>query len=285
MSSILRALKKLEKNPQEKNALKPWRREPAAPKVPGRGTRGLRPRNGAFYLLLVTPFLLIGGWLLLKYGPVLIKVYSPDPRYSKQVETPTKNVPARIKKNPANAQLKPVTRQPPATAIEARTATARTRKTITASRRGTTVSGKRIKKVPADVKKNTLKAQVKPMTRRRRTAPAATLNPRTPSGKTIVASRRAPTLSGKDQNPSPRHVETRNTVRTAQPTVVENTETSDFEVQAIAWSRTPEKRIAVINSKVVREGDSVAGAYVTKIGLDDVSIKIGDKTFLLKCWR
>ena len=74
-------------------------------------------------------------------------------------------------------------------------------------------------------------------------------------------------------------------MRTGQPTIVENTEASGFEVQAIAWSHTPEKRIAVINSEVVREGDSVADAYVTKIGLDDVSIKIGDKTFLLKFWR
>ncbi len=60
MSSILRALKKLEKNPQEKNAFKPWQRGTAVPKAPGRGARSLRPRNNAFYLLLAAPFLLIG---------------------------------------------------------------------------------------------------------------------------------------------------------------------------------------------------------------------------------
>ena len=75
MSSILRALNKLEKNPQEKTAFKPWQRKADARKTSGRGIRGMRLSSGAFYAFLAAPFLLIGGWLLLEYGPALMKTY------------------------------------------------------------------------------------------------------------------------------------------------------------------------------------------------------------------
>ncbi len=50
---------------------------------------------------------------------------------------------------------------------------------------------------------------------------------------------------------------------------------SGFEVQAIAWSDIPAERIAVINGRVIHEGDAIDGAIVTQIGVDDIFLKMG----------
>lgn len=44
----------------------------------------------------------------------------------------------------------------------------------------------------------------------------------------------------------------------------------DMALQAITWSRTPQKRLAVISNRIVREGESVAGYLVSTINQDDV---------------
>jgi hypothetical protein len=58
---------------------------------------------------------------------------------------------------------------------------------------------------------------------------------------------------------------------------------SKFDVQAIAWSRDPGARIAVINGQVLREGGSIEGATVTRIGMDEIDIKEGSKSWKLRC--
>jgi len=52
---------------------------------------------------------------------------------------------------------------------------------------------------------------------------------------------------------------------------------SGFEVQAIAWSNIPAERIAVINGRIIHEGDTVDGATVAQIGMDAVFLKMGGK--------
>lgn len=56
---------------------------------------------------------------------------------------------------------------------------------------------------------------------------------------------------------------------------VKQVEESRLELQAIAWSSDPKSRIVVVNGKIVREGGSVAGVIVTHIGKDDVFFKKG----------
>lgn len=43
-----------------------------------------------------------------------------------------------------------------------------------------------------------------------------------------------------------------------------------MKLQAITWSKVPQKRIAVINNRIVREGESVSGYHVRTINQDDV---------------
>ena len=44
----------------------------------------------------------------------------------------------------------------------------------------------------------------------------------------------------------------------------------DMKLQAITWSRTPQKRIAVINNRILREGEIVSGYFINTINQDDV---------------
>lgn len=49
-----------------------------------------------------------------------------------------------------------------------------------------------------------------------------------------------------------------------------------LKVQAIVWSRIPEDRMTVINSRVLHEGDTVDGFTLIVIRPDDVVVKEGD---------
>jgi hypothetical protein len=44
----------------------------------------------------------------------------------------------------------------------------------------------------------------------------------------------------------------------------------DMKLQAVTWSRTPQKRIAVINNRILREGEVVSGYLINSINQDDV---------------
>jgi len=44
----------------------------------------------------------------------------------------------------------------------------------------------------------------------------------------------------------------------------------DMKLQAITWSRVPQKRIAVINSRILREGEMVSGYLINTINQDDI---------------
>ncbi|WP_054030770.1 general secretion pathway protein GspB [Desulfatitalea tepidiphila] len=46
-----------------------------------------------------------------------------------------------------------------------------------------------------------------------------------------------------------------------------------LEVQAIAWAEEPSERMAVINNHIVREGGSVEGFFIVRIGKDTVILR------------
>lgn len=58
---------------------------------------------------------------------------------------------------------------------------------------------------------------------------------------------------------------------------VKQTGESRLELQAIAWSSDPKSRIAVINGRVLREGESVERVLVTHIGKAEVIFRKGSE--------
>ncbi|MGD8883382.1 MAG: general secretion pathway protein GspB [Desulfobacterales bacterium] len=57
---------------------------------------------------------------------------------------------------------------------------------------------------------------------------------------------------------------------------------SKLELQAIAWSSKAAQRIAVINGRIVREGESVEGFSVTQIRQDDIIVNDGTESWRLE---
>ncbi len=56
---------------------------------------------------------------------------------------------------------------------------------------------------------------------------------------------------------------------------------SELKLQAIAWSEDPDRRMAVINGRIIHEGDSLGGRTVGGIGKDTVVLRAGEKTWTL----
>jgi cytoskeletal protein RodZ len=56
---------------------------------------------------------------------------------------------------------------------------------------------------------------------------------------------------------------------------------SSYTLQAIAWSKNPTERLAVINGLVVREGDGIEGITVTQIGTNEVIVQKESKLWKL----
>jgi type IV secretory pathway VirB10-like protein len=53
-------------------------------------------------------------------------------------------------------------------------------------------------------------------------------------------------------------------------------------LQAIAWAPEPSRRIAVVNGSIVKEGDSVEGYTLMRIRKDDIVLNDGGKTWQLE---
>ena len=45
-----------------------------------------------------------------------------------------------------------------------------------------------------------------------------------------------------------------------------------MKLQAITWSKDPQKRIVVINNRILRQGETVSGYRIDTINQDDVII-------------
>jgi len=66
-----------------------------------------------------------------------------------------------------------------------------------------------------------------------------------------------------------------------QPPLLEQIDETGLKLHAIAWSSDPQKRIAVINGRIVREGESIEGFSVTHIGAEEVVVREGEKAWKL----
>jgi type II secretory pathway component PulC len=52
-------------------------------------------------------------------------------------------------------------------------------------------------------------------------------------------------------------------------------------IQAISWAKNPSDRIAVINTKIVGEGESVQGYRILEIAQDEVIFELSGRKFRL----
>ena len=55
----------------------------------------------------------------------------------------------------------------------------------------------------------------------------------------------------------------------------------EVKLQALTWSKDPQKRIAVINNRILRQGDVVYGYRINIINQDDVVLSDGGEKWKL----
>ena len=88
------------------------------------------------------------------------------------------------------------------------------------------------------------------------------------SGERVRANQAADPSAKKDNSPG-------NTSRAAKQASLPVFKDSGLEIQALSWDANPEGRIAVINSRLCREGDRIGSYRIVTINPDDVVVARG----------
>jgi len=251
-------LKKLESTPVKEDTLKSWRGELDLKGVVGRKARGRRLGRSLLWLLAAAGILSIGTWLFFRViRPPVKELARRQPQPFRIAAKPRTASPA-VKAAPQTAVPQPAPKKEPPPAVRSRLRP-QTGQEKSRSQSGPLKPARPVASAPAvaqpAVAQPAVAAAIPPAGARPQPPPAL------PAPAPLPAA-----------GPEP------------AATVIESGE-SGFVVQAIAWSEQPQQRLAVINGQVVHEKDSVAGAVISEIGLDDVYLKKDGKMWRLQFRR
>jgi len=283
MSSILKALKKLEQDRIGRGkAIGLWQRQPEQEDAFAKETRRPRHRLIAFYVLFF-PLLVIGGWLLLKYALIPAETSRPGSFILEKREAASLDIPKGIAPASEQTDLKSKSNSPRMPQANGKQGKLIAVKTVIGSRAEVKSGGKKEGKLPAAFKKTPAESKSKPAEKKPQVNFKASQTAKGPISEFGLSLGDGDLILNKDNISYPPSAGADPPPSAEKSAVNESSRLPGFSVQAIAWSRIPAERIAVINGRVVREGEYVEGMHVAQIGIDEVSLKKGDKTWLLQC--
>lgn len=240
MSSILKALKKLENGFSEQREIRPRLQKRRTKKAIHQRMIGTWLYSKRFFIIFAVVILAIGGWLVLNRNPreegqTLVEKTTTSSVESVGIPEKRASIPNMVQ------QKRPIGKD-----IEKSEPNTKAAKMKTISPR------KVERKAPALFAKKEMNPP-KPLRQTEKKASVPSINQKETS--TI-----------KDTEKSEQNIQAE---RFASIPIKQTNETR-LEIQAIAWSSEPESRIAVINSRIVREGGSVEGVNITNIGKDEI---------------
>lgn len=67
-----------------------------------------------------------------------------------------------------------------------------------------------------------------------------------------------------------------------EPVPLRGVDGSKFKLEAIAWSDNANSRFAVINGRIIREGESIDGVALSYVGREHVTIQLGEEELELR---
>ena len=226
MSSILKALKKLENGFSEQREIRPRLQKRRTKKAIHQRVIGTWLFNKRFFIIFAVVILAVSGWLVLNRKPR----EEGQTLVAKTITKPIKSVDLLEKKASIPNMIQ---KERPISARKPR------------------------RKAPALFAKKEIKPP-KPLSYTEKKASVPDMNQKETSTRKDVEK--------SEQNTKAERFES---------IPVKQANETRLELQAIAWSSDPESRIAVINSRIVREGGSVEGVFVTNIGKDEVIFRKG----------
>ena len=279
MSSILRALKRIEKEAPPQDESHPWPRPIDSKKAVRSKVKKRWLVNKLVSTLFILIVILAVGWIVYSQRHLILAKLLPEKTIGdtrQATEPPGKQKAvhqAKIKTPPGKLNKA----APGSTAAPGKqSAKTITKKGVTPSGLPKPIPGKAVQKnitrpltapKPAPIKKKTpLKSTTKRMqplqpTGSRQTPERETTNQRS----TRAPATEKSTGGGKS--------------RSDNLSVIHD---SKLKLQAIAWSDDAARRMAVINNHIVREGETVDGFSITSIRRDDVIVNDGSSSWRLE---
>jgi hypothetical protein len=275
LSSILKALKKLESDIPAQNEFKPWPQKINTREVISKHAKKSRGLGKLLYVLVAAMVLAGGGWLFLGWKPLLMEKF-----FTSEISLKTKKVTAGktsfVKRTTPGAgeqvllkTKNPAPQQP------------------TDSQKKQAVDDFFPKKASLQssdenfqTNKNPVKiSSVPPAKLPQLSGPGVSIKSASPEHtgrlpKRILAE---PDIINSEQTVS----KGRNTIKAGRPAPLKKIENSGLKIQAIAWFKDSQKRIAVINGRILREGENINGYCVVRIGQEDVIVRQGEEEFKL----
>lgn len=253
---------------------------PIASKQVLNSNTGKRWRGILYLLLMLLAIAVVTGILLPRRRLIIAKIMSivssEAPTAGEGSNTSRSNVyRAKVSAPSSKPAIKPppVTRQPKTP----------TKKVVPGS------SGKKFQTSTRSSKRRLNSATPPSQTSSGMRAPDASLNSRVkkPLKKDLLPPGAAP--AKKSTTPAPKDTRSaRPVARAKQPARTRSGETYDrmtdskLKLQALAWSDDAVRRMAVINGRIVHEGESVDGYQVVKIRAEDVIVNEGGKSWRLE---
>ncbi len=277
MSSILKALKKLEKeSPRQEEAVS-WPQKIDTKKAISKRTKGTWIYRKFISVFFVVVLLAAGVWLFLSQKPVWIKKYFVGAgffdRNSGESKTASIRIRKDVKKGPVPVSKREIFQKKMTgpSIVKASRPDSQKRNTGTVKDSKKPDQVKKVdRKKPAPVRKtheNTLKMGLN----EKAGNDERDAIPETKTSRTGMDQKKPATLM-KAERPGPG--ETAEEKKFVSAKIMDD---SRLELQAIAWSLDVKKRIAVINGRVVREGATIEEFTISRIGKDEVFIMVGNE--------
>jgi cytoskeletal protein RodZ len=279
LSSILRALKRIEKQAPPQDESHPWPRPIDPKKAVQSKVKKRWLVNKIVSALVILVVVLVAGWFAYSQRHLILAKFLPA---ESSENTPQKSAPSGEKKPIYQAKIK----------------TSPGRENKTEPGESATPGNQKDNKTPS--KKVSAPPPAKPIDSKQIpkniTRPLKSSKPVPVKKKTALKSRTKrtqpfqPSRSGQmppkasANKPSPRAPAAQKTAggRETRLDSLSTITDSKLKLQAIAWSDDVARRMAVINNQIVREGGMVDGFSVTNIRKDDVIVNDGSASWRLE---
>ena len=276
MSSILKALKRIEGQPPPPEAF-PALPESVDAKQAVNSTARKRWRLRRITMLgLVLLIIVIGAVVVFQNRKYLIsKIFPIGPPTTNQQKGPEDGEKSKI----FSAKIPPPTVKPASKKIESKPSPRPAIKTVAPGQkskkprttsRSTKSSGKARKQTATSMPTVSSRHPQSATTVQKPAPKPASREKFRPSKKSIAGKRTASSKPG---------VRARKT--TKAPTYAKLTD-SNIKLQALAWSSDAARRMAVINGRIVREGESMDGYQINQIRQEDVVVSDGRQSWSLE---